>query len=81
MLQHPKNTLARFTSVLLYPGGNSHFVAVASEYQQLLRPDVRATRFVALTYESFIAFFRAQGASPKVSGWLDYLERRYIVSG
>jgi hypothetical protein len=80
MLQHAGNKLARFTSVLLYPRGNSHFAAVASEYQQLLRPE-RATRFVALTYESFIAFFRAQGSSPKVSGWRDYLERRYIVSG
>jgi hypothetical protein len=81
MLQHPTNALARFTSVLLYPGGNGHFAGVASEYQQLLRADARATHFVALTYESFIAFFRAQRSSPKVSGWLDYLERRYIVAG
>jgi hypothetical protein len=81
MLQHPKKTLARFTSMLLYPGGNRHFAEVASEYQQLLRPDVPATHFVALTYETFIAFFRAQDLSPKVSGWLDYLDRRYIVAG
>jgi hypothetical protein len=78
MLQHPANNLTRFTSVLLYPRGNTHFAEVTSEYQDLLRPAFK-TRFVGVTYESFIALLRAQGPPRKASRWLDYLERRYVV--
>ena len=77
--QRPTDNLARFTSVLLYPSGNHHFVDVAAGYRQLLRPEVRTTRFVACTYESFIEALRAPVPSPKASAWLDYLERRYVV--
>jgi hypothetical protein len=37
------------------------------------------SRSVPQRYASFIAFLRAQALSPKVDGWLDHLERRYIV--
>ena len=77
MLQHRSKTFARFTSVLLYPSGNTHCAHVVSEYPELLRVEARATRFVAMTYESFLAFLLAQSSAPKVVRWLDYLARRY----
>ena len=81
MLLRDRATLATFTSVLLYPHGNTHFVEVAAEYAGLLRPDSGSRRFVAQTHEDVLAFLRNRASTPKVKDWLDYLSRRFIVAG
>jgi hypothetical protein len=79
MKQHPKRTLAHFTSVLLYPAGNVHYAQAACEYQALLLPTKAQSAFRALTYETFISQCRASATSPQQLAWTEYLTRRYIV--
>jgi hypothetical protein len=69
-----------FTSVLLYPAGNTHYACAASAYAALLRPDAGASRFVPVTFEEHFARCRSICEGAETAAWLDYLERRYVVA-
>jgi hypothetical protein len=77
MLQRSAS-IGRFTSVLLYPSTNTHFSEASAAYCSLLRPAARE-RFVAVTYEQFIADCRGYDDAPETASWLEYLERRYVL--
>jgi hypothetical protein len=79
MLQFPKLGFAHFTSVLLYPKGNSHFVEVTHEYEKLLAPARASATFRAVTFENFIARCREHARTPEDRAWGDYLAGRYLV--
>lgn len=76
MLQ--RGSLARFTSVLLYPSANSHFSHATAEYAALVQPE-ESHRFASVPFEQFIATCRSKCETSASSDWLDYLEKRYIV--
>ena len=82
MLQHPTPQIDHFTSVLIYPSGNEHFVQASSEYEQLLLSNSGrvAVAFYSLTYERFIEQCRRGAALPGDQSWLAYLAARYIIS-
>lgn len=77
MLQ--RGTVARFTSMLLYPAANQHFAEVVHDYAELLDP-TRRDRFTAVPYETFITSARRLCSDADAAAWLDYLEKRYIVT-
>ncbi len=79
MLQKAEAGIERFTSVLLFPSGNQHFVEVTGEYAEFIVPE-RRDAFLAVVFEDFVAQCRelAEGREESLR-WLDYLGRRYIV--
>jgi hypothetical protein len=79
MLQRPELGFAHFTSVLLYPKGNVHFVDVAREYARLLVPARTSAAFRGVTFEDFIARCREHAHAPEDLPWVDYLAGRYLV--
>jgi hypothetical protein len=68
----------RFTSLTLFPAGNTHFIKTSSEYITLLRNI--DNKFIALTYEDFFALLRKHCPDSDYGKWLDYLKDRYIVT-
>jgi hypothetical protein len=68
-----------FTSVLLYPKDNAHFVAVTREYEKLLVPARASATFRGVTFEDFIERCREHTRAPQDHEWADYLRGRYIV--
>ena len=79
MLQFPTLGFEYFTSVLLYPKGNAHFVEVTREYEKLLVPARPGATFRGVTFEDFIARCREHARAPQDREWADYLAGRYIV--
>lgn len=70
--------LHSFTSVLLYPSGNTHFKDHTKKYQQLLDLN-RYLSFIPLTFEEFISASQKWCVNEKTEKWLQYLKDRYIV--
>ena len=66
-----------FTSLTLFPEGNSHFVQTSKEYIELLSENYQ--KFLPLTYEEFFAACNKHCPDNKYREWLDYLISRYIV--
>ena len=60
MLQYPKLGVEHFTSVLLYPSGNTHFVEVTREYEKMQVPARTSACFRGVTFEDFIVTCRKQ---------------------
>jgi hypothetical protein len=79
MLQRPELGFEHFTSVLLYPKGNAHFVEVTHEYEQLLVPTRTSATFRGVTFEAFVATCREHARAPQDREWADYLAARYLV--
>ncbi len=79
MLQCPTLEFDHFTSVLLYPRGNTHFVEVTREYEKLLVPARRSATFRGVTFEDFIARCRELARTTEDHRWVDYLVGRYLV--
>jgi hypothetical protein len=67
-----------FTSLLLFPKGNTHFVQASKDYVNFLATNQH--RFLSLTYEDFIAICRAHCPNDDFFKWLEYLSERYIVT-
>jgi hypothetical protein len=72
-----RGDVTRFTSVLLFPEGNEHFVEATAAYPTLMVPEMRS-RLVAQTFEGFLELMDAVGGSDRVTAWLAYLRRRYV---
>ena len=66
-----------FTSLILYPSGNSHFKKTSKEYIELLTSN--NNKFIALTYEDFFELLTKYCPDTKYSYWINYLRTRYIV--
>ncbi|HLK92772.1 MAG TPA: hypothetical protein VKZ18_22965 [Polyangia bacterium] len=79
MLQCPELGLGHFTSVLLHPKDNAHFVEATREYERLLAPARTSAVFRGVTFESFIERCREHVRTPEERGWSDYLAARYLV--
>lgn len=80
MLQHPKSSIERFTSVLVYPSGNDHMTRAVSEYEQLLRPEQQSA-FRAVTFEELIGELRNLITGKPLLEWVTYFEKRYLIRG
>jgi len=76
LLKHPER-FAHATSMTLFPEGNKHMAKACAGYQGFLTGS--DGKFIALTYERFIAVCREHALSQDYNEWLDYLEERYIV--
>ena len=67
-----------FTSLTLFPKGNSHFIKTSKEYIDLLANN--DNKFLPLTYEDFFAARIKHCPDDNYKEWLDYLTTRYIVT-
>ena len=76
LLANP-NQFKHFTSITLFPEGNSHFVHTSADYIKLLIENKNA--FLPLTYEDFFLACYKYCPDAKYNEWLDYLTKRYIV--
>lgn len=71
-----------FTSLTLFPEGNTHFVESCKEYIELLEDKaVESNKFLPVTYERFISVCDKYCPDEKYGRWVDYLVRRYLVRG
>ncbi len=73
------NKFRHFTSLTLFPCGNTHFVETSKEYLCLLAKN--ENNFLPITYEEFFAPCYKHCPDGKYRNWLNYLEQRYIVKG
>ncbi|MBK6629528.1 MAG: hypothetical protein IPG35_18415 [Flavobacteriales bacterium] len=76
LLKHP-DLFAHATLLTVFPEGNKHMTRACSGYKEFLTSP--EGKFVALTYERFIAVCREYAPSKEFNDWLDYLQERYIV--
>jgi len=71
------NKFQHFTSLTLFPAGNSHFIKTSKEYIDMLTEN--DNKFVALTYENFFSLLSKHCTDNNYIKWLNYLTSRYIV--
>jgi len=77
MLLAGDSKFKHFTSLTLFPLGNSHFIETSKEYIDLLLSN--DNKFIALTYEIFFELLSKYCPNDNYKDWIDYLRRRYIV--
>lgn len=75
---HSNSPIKHFTSIILYPKGNDHFMNLIPAYKKFLNPGYEDS-FMGITYEEFIDAARELTSDKKYLSWLQYLEDRYIV--
>lgn len=66
-----------FSSLTLFPSGNSHFTETSKEYINLLNSN--DNKFIPLTYERFFELLSKYCPNNEYKDWIDYLKERYIV--
>jgi hypothetical protein len=66
-----------FTSITIFPSGNSHFIKTSKEYIDLLTHN--DNKFIALTYENFFDLLNKYCPDDNFENWIKYLTTRYIV--
>jgi hypothetical protein len=76
---HPDSRYEYFTSIILYPEGNDHFKELIPKYQSFLKPGQESS-FKGIMYENFIDEAKIHTDDPDFIKWLQYLEKRYIVT-
>jgi len=72
-----KGKFKHFTSLTLFPKGNSHFTHISKEYINLLREN--NNKFMPVTYEEFFSVCNNHYPDNRFKSWLDYLKKRYII--
>lgn len=72
------NKFQHFTSLILFPSDNSHFIKTSKEYIDLLINN--DNKFIALTYEAFFSLLSKHCPDSSYEKWLNYLTTRYIVT-
>lgn len=77
ILIEDKNEFKHFTSVTIYPEGNTHFVEASKEYMDLLAQNDH--KFVPVTYERFLEVCEKHCPDERYDRWIKYLRDRYIV--
>jgi hypothetical protein len=70
------NKFKHFTSLIIFPKGNTHFIEVNEVYKELL---ANTEKYLPVTYEDFIAMCREYTTDDRFKNWLNYLDERYIV--
>lgn len=70
--------IKHFTSVIIYPKGNSHFRKVLKEYQDLLSIP---SCIKGITYEELFDCFEKYSNSERFEKWIKYLRKRYLIGG
>ncbi|MDD8019454.1 MAG: hypothetical protein PHP42_13860 [Bacteroidota bacterium] len=73
-----KEKFKHFTSLTLFPSGNTHFIKTSREYIDLLLNN--KNKFIPLTYEDFFGFLSTHCPDNNYKKWLEYLTTRYIVT-
>lgn len=71
-----RNEIKDFTSIIIFPARNLHFLQVIPDYQDLLCDSCRNLVY-GCTYESYIT---AISGNEEMEHWKEYLQKRYIVS-
>ena len=66
-----------FTSLTIFPQGNSHFVETSKDYIDMLTSN--DLKFIPITYEEFFSVCKKYFPDNQYREWLDYLIDRYIV--
>lgn len=79
MIEDKKYNLKHFTSVVLYPMGNTHFSRVCREYEQFIIDNNQPRKFIHITFEEFIDVGKRLAKTEEALKWLNYLSKRYIV--
>jgi len=69
-----------FTSVILFPRGNIHFVNVCDSYKEFLEGEF-AANFIGITFEDFIKTGQHYALQNDAESWLMYLKTRYLIAG
>jgi len=77
ILMEDSKKYKRFTSLILFPESNSHFINASANYMDMLKQNDKS--FISLTYEQFLLFGKKHSPNAKFKNWLNYLERRYII--
>lgn len=82
MLPNDKGVhLDEFTSLTVYPNGNGHFSQDLWNDYGLLLTEAGKTTLRHITYEELFPKMRTYLRGVKdVDNWIDYLERRYLIS-
>lgn len=68
---------AHFTSMIVFPEGNLHFVEASKEYMAMLQSN--DLKFLPVTYEQFLVACQKHVPDQRFQRWIDYLRVRYIV--
>ena len=71
------NKFKHFTSVLLFPKANTHFITASAEFIKLL--DKNDNKFIPITYEELFAVCEQHSPDNSYQKWLEYLRQRYIA--
>ena len=66
-----------FTSLMIFPKGNLHFIETSKEYIDMLTNN--DDRFVPVTYEDFLSACDRHKPNVRFEKWLTYLQDRYII--
>lgn len=72
-----RNKFTYFTSLTIFPQGNSHFVETSKNYLDMLTSN--DLKFIPITYEEFFSVCKKYCPDNKYREWLDYLISRYLV--
>ena len=78
MLDKTGSENKHFTSLLIYPEKNTHFVDVSIAYGKLMLQQ-KEIKFIDITYEKFIETIEKSTKDTKYLNWAKYLKDRYII--
>ncbi len=74
--------LLEFTSLTVFPSGNTHFSEILPEYEEKILTEQGKNTFKYITYEQLFPLIEESFDSsviPKLNDWIAYLRQRYIV--
>lgn len=78
MLLHLKPEFKYFSSIIIYPKGNSYIDNSSKLYKSFLKEELQEIRFLWITYENFFEIMEKYIRDSKYKDWLTYLKKRYI---
>jgi hypothetical protein len=67
-----------FSSLTMFPKSNTHFIETSEKYISMLTKNTG--KFIPVTYEEFIHNCRTVATDMMYAKWLDYLEKRYLIT-
>jgi len=68
--------IKHFTSITMYPDGNTHFRKSISEYNEFLTDK---DRVLGITYEEYLCTLLEYSPGRRFRDWIDYLRLRYNI--
>ncbi len=79
-LRAPNLGIKHATLITFFPKGNSYYQNACKRYSACFEHSSQS-KFVAITYESFIKKAKSIASEERFIKWLNYLEERYIIKG